>query len=50
MNAQPHADQRFRDETTLLRLMEHLGFAVQDVAKASSAVDLEDNRLNIRSF
>ncbi|KFI83430.1 putative toxin-antitoxin system, antitoxin component [Bifidobacterium pullorum] len=44
MNAQPHTDQRFRDETTLLRLVEHLGFAVQDAAKAPSAADLEDNR------
>ena len=44
MTAQPHADQRFRDETTLLRLAEHLSFAVQDAAKASSAADLEDNR------
>lgn len=44
MNAQPHTDQRFRDETTLLRLAEHLGFAVQDAAKAPSAADLEDNR------
>lgn len=44
MNAQPHTDQRFRDETTLLRLAEHLSFAVQDAAKASSAADLEDNR------
>ena len=43
MNAQPHTDQRFRDETTLLRLVEHLGFAVQDAAKAPSAADLEDN-------
>lgn len=44
MNAQPHTDQRFRDETTLLRLVEHLSFAVQDAAKAPSAADLEDNR------
>ena len=44
MNAQPHTDQRFRDETTLLRLVEHLGFAIQDAAKAPSAADLEDNR------
>ena len=44
MNAQPHTDQRFRDETTLLRLVEHLGFAVQDADKAPSAADLEDNR------
>ena len=44
MTAQPHADQRFRDGTTLLRLVEHLGFAVQDAAKAPSAADLEDNR------
>ena len=44
MTAQPHTDQRFRDETTLLRLVEHLGFAVQDAAKAPSAADLEDNR------
>ena len=44
MNAQPHTDQRFRDETTLLRLVEHLGFAVQYAAKAPSAADLEDNR------
>lgn len=44
MNAQPHTDQRFRDGTTLLRLVEHLGFAVQDAAKAPSAADLEDNR------
>lgn len=44
MNAQPHTDQRFRDETTLLRLVEHLGFAVQDAAKAPSAANLEDNR------
>lgn len=44
MNAQPHTDQRFRDETTLLRLVEHLGFAAQDAAKAPSAADLEDNR------
>lgn len=44
MSAHPHADQRFRNETTLLRLVEHLGFAVQDAAEASSAADLEDNR------
>lgn len=44
MTTQPHADQRFRDGTTLLRLVEHLGFAVQDAAKAPSAADLEDNR------
>ena len=44
MTAQPHTDQRFRDGTTLLRLVEHLGFAVQDAAKAPSAADLEDNR------
>lgn len=44
MTAQPHDDQRFRDGTTLLRLVEHLGFAVQDAAKAPSAADLEDNR------
>ena len=44
MNAQPHTDQRFRDETTLLRLVEHLSFAVQDAAEASSAADLEANR------
>ncbi|GAA0833870.1 putative toxin-antitoxin system, antitoxin component [Bifidobacterium pullorum subsp. gallinarum] len=44
MNAQPHTDQRFRDETTLLRLVEHLSFAAADAAKAPSAADLEDNR------
>ena len=44
MNAQPYTDQRSRDETTLLRLVEHLGFAIQDAAKAPSAADLEDNR------
>lgn len=39
-----HADQRYRDETNLLRLVEHLEHAFADASQAESADELESNR------
>lgn len=44
-----HSDQVFRDETTLIRLLEHLDYAIKDVRTVNSARALENNRVLLNS-
>ncbi|RSX56695.1 DUF86 domain-containing protein [Bifidobacterium samirii] len=44
-----HDDQRFRDETTLIRLAEHLDNAIADAAGVESADALFADRLRFNS-
>lgn len=39
-----HADQRFRDDTSLIRLTEHLRNALDDASRVSSGEELEMQR------
>lgn len=44
-----HADQRFRDDTNLIRLAEHLVRASRDANAASSAQELEADYMRFNS-
>ena len=44
MSEHTHADQRFRDDTNLLRLAEHLRNALDDASEVRSGEELEMNR------
>ncbi|KAB8293634.1 DUF86 domain-containing protein [Bifidobacterium avesanii] len=44
-----HADQRFRDETTLIRLLEHLDHAMEDLGRVPSADALVADRVLLNS-
>ena len=44
-----HHDQVFRDETNLIRLLEHLDYAIEDARAVSSARALESNRILLNS-
>ena len=44
-----HQDQDFRDETNLIRLLEHLDYAIEDVRTVRSARALENNRVLLNS-
>lgn len=44
-----HQDQDFRDETNLIRLLEHLDYAIEDVRTMRSARALENNRVLLNS-
>lgn len=49
MSHRTHSDQRFRDETILLRLMEHLEHAIQDARLVRDAEEFSNNRLALNS-
>lgn len=44
-----HADQRFRDDTNLIRLAEHLVRASRDASAVSSAQELETDYMRFNS-
>lgn len=44
-----HSDQVFRDQTTLIRLLEHLDYAVEDASAAHSADELYADRMRFNS-
>ena len=44
-----HADQRFRDETNLIRLAEHLARASRDAGAVASARELETDYMRFNS-
>lgn len=44
-----HSDQLFRDQTTLIRLLEHLDHAIEDARGAQSPDDLFANRMRFNS-
>lgn len=44
-----HGDQRFRDETTLIRLLEHLDHAMEDLTHAHDADHLAADRMLLNS-
>ncbi|WP_240539262.1 HepT-like ribonuclease domain-containing protein [Bifidobacterium sp. SO1] len=44
-----HADQTFRDQTTLIRLLEHLDHAIEDAGAATSADELFADRMRFNS-
>lgn len=44
-----HRDQMFRDQTTLIRLLEHLDYAIEDVRGAHSPDGLFENRVLFNS-
>lgn len=49
MSRRVHVDQQFRDETTLLRLMEHLEHAIQDTQLVRDAEAFRANRVVLNS-
>ncbi|MBW3090265.1 DUF86 domain-containing protein [Bifidobacterium miconisargentati] len=44
-----HSDQLFRDQTTLIRLLEHLDHAIEDAQGAQSPDDLFADRMRFNS-
>ncbi|WP_101621885.1 DUF86 domain-containing protein [Bifidobacterium parmae] len=44
-----HSDQAFRDQTTLIRLLEHLDYAIEDASAARSADELYAERMRFNS-
>lgn len=44
-----HADQLFRDQTNLIRLVEHLEHAIEDIQHVGSAEELATNRILLNS-
>ena len=49
MMTRKHTDQRFRDETNLIRLVEHLQRAHDDASTAGSAEKLESDYMRFNS-
>ena len=47
--ARIHADQRYRDETNLIRLVEHLERAHRDASAVASAEALEEDYMRFNS-
>ncbi|KFI91673.1 putative toxin-antitoxin system, antitoxin component [Bifidobacterium saguini DSM 23967] len=44
-----HHDQVFRDQSTLIRLLDHLINAINDIGDIPSSAALEDNRIRFNS-